>query len=68
MQNLNMDEREAEKTYEVLARTATANGIAPDRSIQNALDEATKADAARRTDLADYGPLREVLQEMKIKE
>ena len=63
-----MDEREAEKTYEVLVKTATPNGIAPDRAIQNSLDEATKADAARRTDLTDYGPLREVLQEIKIKE
>jgi ABC-type nitrate/sulfonate/bicarbonate transport system substrate-binding protein len=62
--NLKVEKQDAAKTFDVLIKIATRNGIASDTAIQNALDPAAKR---TRRDLVDYTLLREILQESGAK-
>jgi ABC-type nitrate/sulfonate/bicarbonate transport system substrate-binding protein len=60
LSSLKVEKQDAAKTFDVLVKIATRNGIASDTAIQNALDPAAKRN---RRDLVDYSLLREILQE-----
>jgi NitT/TauT family transport system substrate-binding protein len=64
LSNLKVEKPDAAKTFDVLVKIATRNGIASDTAIQNALDPAAKRN---RRDLVDYSLLREILQESGAK-
>lgn len=64
LSNLKVEKQDAAKTFDVLVKIATRNGIASDTAIQNALEPAAKRN---RRDLVDYSLLREILQESGAK-
>ncbi|HEY2986077.1 MAG TPA: ABC transporter substrate-binding protein [Candidatus Binatia bacterium] len=66
-ENLKMDKENAERTFDVLLKVSTRSGIASDSSIQNSLDQTARSESAKKTELVDYGLLREVLREMGVK-
>jgi hypothetical protein len=65
--NLNMESRDAEKTFDVLRRTSTTDGRATENAILNALGESGKPQNKKTNDLVDYSILREIHEELGMR-
>jgi ABC-type nitrate/sulfonate/bicarbonate transport system substrate-binding protein len=62
---LNIETRDAEKTFNLIVKAVTPYGVATPKAVQNSLSD--QALNSAKSDLVDYGVLQEVLTERGMK-